>query len=66
MRLEGPGRAECAVTLERIPVPYTSVEICPHGMTAKQVYVDGKPPLTSGQQFAVGVFQQLRFEADGE
>jgi alpha-glucosidase len=134
-RLEGPGRAECAVTLERIPVlvragsvlplaqdgrlvlhlyadptgsgggqiysdagdgygpwrldrftvrrsadgitvdwqtqgeyplPYTAVEVCLHGITAKQVRVDGDPLATSGQQFAVGVFRQLRFEADGE
>ena len=48
------------------PLPYAEVEICLHGVSAKQVHVDGEPLLVSGQQFAVGMFRRLRFEADGE
>ena len=42
------------------PLPYTSVEVCLHGVTARQLYIDGETLLTSGQQFKVGKFQQLR------
>ena len=48
------------------PLPYTAVEICLHGVTAKQVCVDGKSLAASGRQFAAGVFRQLRIEAEGD
>ena len=44
------------------PLPYAEVEACLHGVIAKQVCVDGETLVTSGQQFTVGKFQQLRID----
>jgi len=43
-------------------LPYAAVEVCLHGAITKQVYVDGKTIVTSGQQFETGKFQQLQID----
>ncbi len=45
------------------PLPYSAVEVCLHGITARQVHVDGQPLPVPGQRFAVGVFRHLRVMA---
>ena len=44
------------------PLPYATVEVCLHGVIAKQAYVDGETLVTSGRQFKVGKFQQLHID----
>jgi alpha-glucosidase len=47
------------------PLPYDAIEVCLHGVTARQAAVDGEPLPVSGQQFVVPAFRQLRVVVDG-
>jgi alpha-glucosidase len=46
------------------PMPYAAVEVSLHGTTAQQVFVDGRQLTEPRQQFAVGMFRQLRIEVE--